>query len=264
MINPEVIEQYQRFRKNAKVPRGSTPVKSRTVNIEVSSLKSMLNKAVRWGLLHSNPLAHVEYLKTNDSRKLRSLTSGEVKSFLENIPAPYFPVFYTALHTGMRESEIINLQWSDIDYENKRIYIRAKTTPSGEQWTPKSSGKSSRRERTIDIGDGLIKVLREYSEQCPNNDNDDWIFYNSKGRKLIPGRLRRVLIAATQKCGFPKVTQFHALRHTYATHLIRCGADIVTAQAELGHSDIRTTKKYADALLEQRQKAVNNLSFDDA
>jgi len=262
MINHEVIEEYQRFRKKSKASNGVDPIKNRTINIEVTSLKTMFNKAIKWGLLHTNPLDNVEHLKTNDSIKVRPLGVEEVKILLQNIPRPYFLIFYTVIHTGLRESEIINLQWRDVDFKGKKIHIRAKTLDDGEQWTPKSSGKSSQRKRAVDIGDSLIKALKEYQEQYPKK-RDDWVFYNSKGRKLIPGRLRKVLRLTTEKCGFPEVTQFHALRHTYATHLIRCGADIVTAQAELGHSDIRTTKKYADALLEQRRKAVGNLNFGD-
>ena len=144
MINHEVIEEYQRFRKRAKAPNGVDPIKNRTINIEVTSLKTMFNKAIKWGLLHANPLDYVEHLKTNDSIKVRPLSVEEVQILLQNIPRSYFPIFYTATHTGLRECEIINLQWRDVDFKGKKIRIRTKTLDDGEQWTPKSSGKSSR------------------------------------------------------------------------------------------------------------------------
>jgi len=224
MIDNDIIDEYQRFRKKAKAPNGIDPIKNRTINIEVTSLKSMLNKAVRWDLLHTNPIANAEMLKTNDSIKLRPLTTDEVRLLLKSIHKHYYPIFYTALYTGLRESEVINLQWRDVDLKQKEIYIRAKFVEDGEQWTPKSSGKSSKRERVVDIGENLSQVLKQHNEKSLASGKDDFVFYNSQGRRLLPGRLRTILRNTTKKCGFPEVTKFHALRHTYATHLIRCGA----------------------------------------
>ena len=89
---------------------------------------------------------------------------------------------------------------------------------------------------------------------------DNWVFHNRDGEHLKPG-LRKVLSRITKKLGFPDVTQVHALRHTYATHLIKCCKDIAVAQAQLGHTDIRTTMRYADMLSEHQAKAANMLDY---
>ncbi len=65
----------------------------------------------------------------------------------------------------------------------------------------------------------------------------------------------------TAKCGFPEVTQFHALRHTYATHLIKSCKDLAVAQEQLGHSDIRTTMRYSDMTLDRKRKAAEELDY---
>jgi len=57
------------------------------------------------------------------------------------------------------------------------------------------------------------------------------------------------------------VTQIHAIRHTYITHLIKCSKDIAVAQAQAGHADIRTTMKYADMLKEHRRLMANTLDY---
>jgi site-specific recombinase XerD len=122
---------------------------------------------------------------------------------------------------------------------------------------PKSSGRGI-SERDIALTDGLVTFLKMHKLKDMKKDN--WVFHNRDGEQLRPG-LRKVLGRITKKLGFPEVTQVHALRHTYATHLIKCCKDIAVAQAQLGHTDIRTTMKYADMLSEHQAKAANMLDY---
>jgi len=83
LFSPEVIEAYQRFRMKEVTPHSKKPIKKRTVNIEVSSPKTFLNKAVKWDMLSYNTLEGVEYLKEYDSKMIRALTDEEVCKLLK-------------------------------------------------------------------------------------------------------------------------------------------------------------------------------------
>jgi integrase len=251
-IKPHIIEDYQAFRLSEKTVRGIKPVTKRTVNIEVSSLKTFLNQAVKWEMLSSNPLADVDYLKEDDSKKIKALTENQVKKLLEEANGWFRPVLLTALYTGLREGEIIHLEWDDVDFKKRVIHIRRK-----DGWLPKSSGIII-RERDVAISKALADYLREYKNKGKFDDNR--VFHNKYGEPLSAG-LRKVLTRLTEKCGFSEITQFHALRHTYTTHLIKACKDPSVVQQQLGHSDIRTTMKYSDVTEERKRKAAESLDF---
>jgi len=251
-LRPEVVEAYQRFRLAETTPRTGKAIKKRTVNIEVSSLKTFLNKAVKWDMLSTNPMEGVDYLKEDDSKKIRALTEEEAGRLLEEANGWFRPVLLTALYTGLREGELINLEWNDIDFKKGVIKVRRK--PS---WIPKSSGRAI-RERDVAVPRQLTDFLQEYKAQ--SDVRDKRVFHNKYREPLKPG-LRKALMRLTRRCGFPEVTQFHALRHTYATHLIKTCKDLAVVQEQLGHADIRTTMKYSDMTFERKRKAVEDLAY---
>jgi len=251
-LRPEVMEEYQRFRLSEVVPNSGKPIKKRTVNIEVGSLNTFLNRAVKWDMVSSNPMDGVEYLKEDDSKKIPALSEEEVQGLLKEANGWFRPVLLTALYTGMREGELISLEWDDVDFKDSVIRIRRKS-----KWIPKST-KRTIRERDIAIPKALADFLKDFRNK--KNSSDNRVFRNKDGEELKPG-LRKVLMRLTAKCGFPEVTQFHALRHTYATHLIKSCKDLAVAQEQLGHSDIRTTMRYSDMTLDRKRKAAEELDY---
>jgi len=253
-IRPDIIEAYQRFRMKEVTPHSKKPIKKRTINIEVSSLKTFLNKAVKWDMISTNPIEGIEYLKENDSKKIRALTEEEARQLLAEANGWFKPVLLTAMYTGMREGELITLEWDDIDLH--RCFIRIRRKPG---WIPKSSGQKV-RERDIAIPKQLAEFLREHKKKSSSDDNR--VFHSKAGGPLNPG-LRKALMRLTKKCGFPEVTQFHALRHTYATQLIKTTKDLTVAKEQLGHSDIRTTMRYSDLTEDRKRKAADMLDFGD-
>jgi integrase/recombinase XerD len=96
---------------------------------------------------------------------------------------------------------------------------------------------------------GLLKNLPRRSA---------WVFANAKGRRI--NHLLRTLKGIAQKAGVKDAT-LHKFRHTYATRLLESGADIVTVQKLLGHSDIDTTRQYLNPDEQLKREAVNRLSL---
>ena len=250
-IRPAVIEEYQKFRLSERGGNATRQPKKRTVNLEVSALNTFLNQAVKWDMLSSNPMRGTEYLKEDDSKRLRALTEEQVRLLFEEANGWFRPVLVTAALTGLREGELIHLEWKDVDFEAGMIRRKP-------DWTPKSSGRSV-RERDVAISGELVDFLREH-EQKTASDSDDWVFHSRDGGQLKPG-LRKAFMSLTRKLGFPEVSQFHALRHTYATHLIKACKDVTVAQQQLGHADIRTTMRYSDVAADRKRKAVELLSY---
>lgn len=200
-LRPAVIEEYQRLRLSERTGNGGRTVTKRTVNIEVSSLKTFLNQAVKWDLLSGNPLRGVEYLNKDDSRLIRALTEKEVAIILEAANGWFRPVLVTAVLTGLREGELIHLEWKDLDLDGRMIRIRRKPG-----WLPKSSGKGI-RERDVAISSELAEFLRNHKENNAGSEND-WVFHGKEGGQLRPG-LRKAFIRLTRKVGITGVTQLN-------------------------------------------------------
>lgn len=145
----------------------------------------------------------------------------------------------------MRKSELLNLQWKDVDFRRRKILIRNKPF-----WTPKS------REREIPMGEKVCNLLEGMERGGP----EDFVFPGPDGGPL-KRKLRRDLMRVTKRCGFPDVTKLHSLRHTFASHLVMSGVDLPTVQKLLGHADIQTTMIYAHLMPDHLASAVDKLQL---
>ncbi len=259
-VSPHLMQEYFEWRRDSKDDEGKEAgedkepaVTKRTLNIELLTLKTIFNLGVEWGLLNVNPVAEVKPLKTDDSKPMRSLTVQEVQALLKISPEWFRPILEIALYTGMREGEIIHLEWSDVDLKKKTIRIQRK-----EGWVPKSTGGSI-RERVIYINDEAANVLRALKLKYPKPPANR-VFLNSVGHPLTPG-LRKVFMRLTDLCGFPEVSQFHALRHTFGTHAVAASKDLVAVKDLMGHRDIKTTMRYLDPIEDQKRKVAEAISY---
>lgn len=262
-LTPQVVEGYKSFRRSALIkPNGSKVAegsegkpgvqkgaRARTVNLEVDGVKSMLNLAVKWDYLKSNPLKVVKSLKEEDGRPARFLTEDETKRFLQATPLVLYPIFFLFLNTGMRKAELENLQWTDIDLSRRKILIRPK-----ENWKPKTG------ERDIPMSDSVHGVLASLRKNAGKASQSDFVF-SEELTGHSHNRLRRELIAIAKRAGIPGLTKIHTLRHTFASHLVMKGVDLPTVQRLLGHSDILTTMIYSHLAPDHLADAVNKLQL---
>lgn len=157
------------------------------------------------------------------------LSQNEVRQFLKAIQNPkYHALFTTAYATGLRVSELVNLQVTDID--SQRMVIRVR------------QGKG-RKDRYVMLSPQLLTVLREYWQLVKPRT---WMFPSSE-KPTQPVRRETVFRACQQiarRARMNKPVSPHTLRHTFATHLLEAGTDIRTIQALLGHRSLRTTAIY--------------------
>jgi len=128
---------------------------------------------------------------------------------------------------GLRGQEVINLKISDIDFERKTIHIRQ---------------SKYKKDRIVPLSSYMSKGLKKYlSLEYPHI----WLFNGKEpdGRYSVRG-LSWVMRQALKKTGIDKSVNLHSLRHSYATHLLEEGVNIVTVKELLGHSEVATTMIY--------------------
>ena len=224
------IENY----KSARVRVVSPP----TVNRELACFKHMFTKAIEWEMATKNPVKQVKLFQENPGR-IRYLENEEVTRLLEECTEHLRPIIIVALFTGMRKSEILALQWSDLDLKRKIIHIEK--TKSGHS-------------RDIPMADPVFFALKGRQTQSEH------VFSHEDGtpriniRTAFDNNLRRAQI---------KDFTFHDLRHTFASHLIMNGVDLLTVKELLGHRSINMTLRYAHLSPEHKKKAVASLKYFD-
>jgi integrase/recombinase XerC len=152
--------------------------------------------------------------------------------------AALFEVMYGC---GLRVSELVGLDLGDLDGE--MIRVRA--------------GKG-RKDRVVPLGDKARAAIERWlPERLALQPADDALFVSARGRRLDVRSVRRILDATAYAAELPK-THPHALRHSYATHLLGSGADLRAIQELLGHASLSTTSRYAHVDFEYLAKAYEH------
>ncbi|MBI4524259.1 MAG: tyrosine recombinase XerC [Deltaproteobacteria bacterium] len=142
--------------------------------------------------------------------------------------------------TGVRVSELVGLNWRDIDFRLGIIRVL---------------GKGS-KERIIPIGDIALEALQEYEKEQKQQSNwtgrrGDAVFLNATGGRITTRSVARLLEKHLRASGIQVRLGPHGLRHTFATHLLNSGADLRAIQELLGHASLSTTQRYTHVNLDQ-------------
>ena len=133
----------------------------------------------------------------------------------------------TTYGAGLRISEVCSLRKSDVDSQRMRILIHGK----------------GKKERYCLLSPMILELLREYYRKV--RPKGDWLFPGRNPQKhLSRGSIHKALKKAVKKVGIKKKVSMHALRHSFATHLLEHGTDIRFVQVLLGHASIRSTMRY--------------------
>jgi integrase len=144
------------------------------------------------------------------------------------------------LHTGLRISELIALTWDDVDFGNEKIHI-GKNAPmikkDGKYQPVVTTPKTKNSIRNVPLDDVAMGILKELHE----NRQSEYVFENAKGGMMHRRNITRTLDNIVEKSGISQKPSLHDLRHTFASELIRQGADIKTVSTVLGHASVSTT-----------------------
>lgn len=217
-------------------------------------LSGCLKQAVKNKLIHSNPLDVVDAPKAS-TKEIEIFTDKELDDIRKHAESDAYPlVIHIAINTGMRLSEILALQWKDIDLKKSTISVRRTIHYSISVGTKHEDTKTENSRRTIKIDDSLLHRLKEYRLQKGKQES---LFLTIRGNYLTPHTyLRWHYSKIREAAGITK--GFHALRHTHATKLIAAGVPIPDVSKRLGHSRVSTTMDiYAHALEKNEDKIID-------
>lgn len=222
----EDLERYLKYIKN---------LESTTVAHKITSIKSYFNYNIKRGIVSVNPADKVSRPKLTKHLP-EYLTEEEVYKLLDvEVKSPYDYRNKTILEllysSGIRISELVNIKTPNYDSEECLIRIM---------------GKGS-KERIVPLGDYAINIMNDYMNNYRpliNKKHTDYVFVNNRGDKISRQFIFKVIKKEALKKGIKKDISPHTLRHTFATHLLKNGADLRIIQELLGHENISTTQIY--------------------
>jgi integrase/recombinase XerC len=215
-------------------------VKKVTVNRKMSSLRSFYKYLIRNGKIKNNPAGMIQTAKTekympnflsvDEMFELLNAQNDNSISGLRN--RAMLELFYSS---GLRLGELAGLNVMDLDFNQALVKVRGK----------------GRKERIVPVGGPARLALQEYvakTGDARKKVNADVfnspLFLNTRGARITVRSIARIVDEATKKSGIGRKISPHALRHTFATHLLNSGADLRSIQELLGHESLSTTQKY--------------------
>lgn len=184
-----------------------------------------------------NPCLFVKKLK-EDKHQMRTIKDNEIKLLLESLPTHLKPIVICALTTGLRRSNILNLKWENVDFENNKIEIM-------------NQDNKGFKHIVLPLSNVLKNALKSIK-----NDSE-YVFINPETNKPYTA-IYKGYKNAFDKAKIPYV-RFHDLRHKVGTYLIEQGVDINTVKNILSHSNIRTTQIYLNYNEDKMKKAIDIL-----
>jgi integrase len=232
----------------------------RSVKTIVTILKACLNAAMRENFMRMKSLRST-FPYQERRRSLDVLSVDEQKTLLQAVRRGLDSRslgIAICLLTGMRIGELCALQYKDIDFERRLLFI-SKTLVRGYGGTRTkhvlSSPKSKSSIREIPISFALLEILQEM-----NYSSEESFILSGSLLPVEPNTFRRFFYAFLKKAEVRKVN-VHALRHTFATTLVKIGTDITVLSKILGHADVLTTQKfYVHPQIEQKRECVEKIS----
>ncbi len=236
-ISPKMISRF-------KVLRTSEGAAPASINRELSMLSVAFNVAIKeWEWLKENPVSKVSKEKERNKRD-RWLTQDEERRLIENSPEWIGEIIVFSVNTGLRQGELISLEWSRVNFFNKTILIDI--TKNGEQ-------------RTIPLNKNALNVIEKRSRA--RSLKNDYVFLNRNGGKVSAVSLGFTFRKSLEKAEITNF-RFHDLRHCCATRMAQRGVDIYKISKILGHKNIKMTQRYAHHCPESLRSGVEALDFD--
>ena len=238
-ISNDDLKKYVKHLKEEKL-------NEKSISRNISCLKSFYKFLVIQKYVSKNPSDAIFIPKVKKSLP-KILTEEEVLSLLDvdltdNYSYRNKAMLELIYATGLRVSELVNLKLEDIDLNQDIV---------------RTMGKGS-KERIIPIGDYakeyLEKYLYEYRGTMLKKNNNEYIFLNNHGKKMSRQGFFKIIKQIAKEKGIKTDLSPHTLRHSFASHLLKYGADLRTIQELLGHSDISTTQIYTHITNEELKK----------
>jgi integrase/recombinase XerC len=221
-------------------------VKRSSIARKLSAVRAFFKYLNREGIVPGNPARLIATPKQD--KRLPSVLTVDDALLLMNAPMGDAvddlrdrAVLETLYSTGIRASELVGINFEDINKNDHLIRIRGK----------------GRKERIVPVGRNALDAIDAYSAR--KKDKGASVFTGPSGNRLTARTVQRILGNYRKKLGLSQKASPHTLRHSFATHLLESGADLRAIQELLGHASLSTTQRYThlnlDSLMETYDKA---------
>jgi integrase/recombinase XerC len=227
--------------------------KKSTLARKLATLRSFYRFLLREGRVAANPADDVHtpklpqhlprVLTKDDANALMEFPDGKRLSDLRDRA-----ILETLYSTGTRVSELVGMSWEDINFNDGIVRVRGK----------------GRKERLVPIGAVALEAIKEYQAALHHSElstqhsalNETAVFRNSRGGRLTARSVERLVATYSSRLSAGRISP-HALRHSFATHLLDEGADLRVIQELLGHASLDTTQKYTHLAMDQLLKVYD-------
>lgn len=170
--------------------------------------------------------------------QLTAMTKAEVSKLFTYLKEPkhdWYEIFFVTYHLGLRSSEAVALQFSDINFEKNHVVVSKSWCKKKGGFVPPKNGQS----RIVPINIPLMAMIKELKLRSSGNDP----FVLPRIRSWMNGGATEILNSIQDELGI-KRTNYHSLRASFITHLLRDGLDVTRVQAMVGHRELSTTQRY--------------------
>jgi len=230
-VDEHVVQNYVIFLKGRDYA-------SSTVARKIASVKSFLHYLSDMGRIDEDPSKQLDSPKVKKNLP-RSIRPQEIDKLLAAPTLDRAPkslrdraLLETLYATGMRVTELVNLNLGNVNLEGKTI----------------TCGDGGKRTRTVPVYTGAVEAIRDYLDQGRPHlimeASEPALFLNHRGQRLTRQGLWLIIKHYVKQVGIRVTVTPHTLRHSFATHLLNGGADLRVVQERLGHASASTTQVY--------------------
>lgn len=201
-------------------------------------------------------------LEKDKAKKLEAMTKTEVSellTYMKEINHEWYSIFYVTYQLGLRCAEAIALEFQDIDWQREHVVIskswckhKLRKNPESRGMKPPKNGTS----RIVPMNKQIKFYLKELSLKSGNKG-----FVLPRIKSWMNGGASKVLRGIQKQLGI-KQTNYHSLRSSFITHLLRSGMDVVRVQAMVGHKELATTQRYIRLDATDLQGATKAIELD--
>ena len=248
------------------------PLASKTIRHNLSFISDVFAYAVRMGLLSDNPCSKV-IIPKGDIKEKPIYSQEEMELLLTKLshePIKYRAFFYLLAYSGFRRSEMLGLEWKDVDFDNNIICVRRTSNYTAERGTYTDTTKTKRSQRTLKISSYIMGMLNELKREQDENAikygnkwvETDRLFTKWNGEPMNNQTPYGWLKEFCENNELP-FYGLHSFRHFAASSLINAGLDVTTVSGALGHSNSTTTLNVYSHQFQNAQARVSE-AMDEA
>lgn len=235
---------------NGRNLNNGKPLSRKTAVHHLSFISDVFSYAVRMGMLCDNPCRRV-FVPKQEQEEKQIYTIEQVKILYENLksePMKYQAYLLLSIYSGYRRSEMLGLEWKDIDFEHDLIHVRRTSQYTSEKGIYTDTTKTRKSKRVSKMPASIMNLLRQFKADQNEEarrlgtkwEDYDRLFTKWNGAPMNPQTPFEWLKGYCERIGIP-FRNIHSLCHLHASLLIFEGVDVVAVSEDMGHSVVGTT-----------------------